>query len=137
MRLPPTNRPRLACAFSLLLLAPLRNYIDQRRLAALNDGESAGQGWADGSGIRNRPLTPNSHGLGQLGVTNIRIVDRRADSRGVHAAALEACHFLQGAHLLSIRAIVILPHQKSNLIGRACPKPPPSAHHAAVPPPRD
>src|SRR5262249_58682748 len=96
MRLPPTNRPRLACAFSLLLLAPLRNYIDQRRLAALNDGESARQGWADGSGIRNRPLTPNSHGLGQLGVVNIRIVDRRADSRGVHAAVILTRPFFSG-----------------------------------------
>jgi hypothetical protein len=42
MRLTPTTRLKLACAFSFLLLASLRNYIDQRRLAALYDDEGAG-----------------------------------------------------------------------------------------------
>jgi hypothetical protein len=42
MWLRPTTRLKLACAFSFLLLASLRNYVDQRRLAALYDGESPG-----------------------------------------------------------------------------------------------
>ena len=100
----------------------LRDDVDQRRLALLDDGERALQRRAEILRVGDRPLRVHAHALRDLREVHVRLVDRRADVPARDAALVAVGHPLDVHHLLVIGAVVVHHGQQRDLVMRGGPQ---------------
>src|SRR6266568_2099329 len=95
--------------------------IDQRRVAALHDGDRSLERRSELLRIRDRPLPMNSKALCHRGIIHVRIFDRGADT-GVFDAASEAGGHRGEVHvLLMVGPIVVHDIEERNAMVRGRP----------------
>src|SRR5437764_10714568 len=81
---PSAPQLRVSCPFSS---ARLGDDVDQRRLAALDDGDRAPERGRELGRIADRAFAMDPIAARHGGVIDVRILERRADIRSGHAAA--------------------------------------------------
>src|SRR5215470_6370545 len=99
---PPIRAPLTSCAS-----ASLRNYVDERRLAALDYVDRLFQYRAKILGVGDRTERCDTEPLGHRRVIYERIIQSAADVGSVDATLSAICHPLQAHHLLMIGAVVV------------------------------
>src|SRR6266700_3736199 len=102
-------------------LAWLRDYVEQRRLTALDDRDGPPQRWSQIPRIIDGALGVHPHALRQLGEIHIRVRKRSPDSGAVDSALVPVGHALHVHELFVIGAVIVHDAQQRNAMMRRRP----------------
>src|SRR5215831_4606424 len=113
-------------------LARLRQHINQCGLALLDNVDSTPNCRPKILGIRDRPFGVHAHTLGDLGIVDAWVINRRADLGSVNSTAVPIGHNLHLHDLLMVCTVVVHDAQKGNAVMRRGPQDSRRIHQVAV-----